>query len=147
VEEVPVMPGTVPLRLTLTSRLDELEPARRQVDAFLAPLDLAERTRYAVELVLEEAFMNVVMHAHGDRGVHPVGLSVHVGAESIVLAMEDDGRPFDPLPQRLRPVPTSLAEAAPGGLGLHFLRRYARALDYRRIDGRNRLSITIARTP
>jgi serine/threonine-protein kinase RsbW len=136
-----------PLHLTLSSRLEDLEPARRQVEAFLAPLDLPGRTRDAVELLLEEAFMNVVMHAHGDGGAHPVGLSVRAEPQSIVLELEDDGRPFDPGRQRPRPVPTSLAEATPGGLGLHFLQRYAHTLDHRRVDGRNRLTITIARTP
>ena len=51
--------SSAPLRLTLGNRLDELEPARQAIQAFLAPSALSPRTLYKLELVLEETFMNL----------------------------------------------------------------------------------------
>lgn len=99
-------------------------------------------------LVLEEALMNVAMH--GGQASAPgwaltVELSVQVGADTVTLELRDDGRPFDPrsLPAPQRPASIELAE--PGGLGVHLMRRFARSLEYRREDGRNVLTLAIAR--
>jgi len=48
------------LVLGLTSERQALEPARLAVHAFLQPHALSEATVFDVELVLEEALMNVV---------------------------------------------------------------------------------------
>jgi anti-sigma regulatory factor (Ser/Thr protein kinase) len=133
------------MHLSLASRLDDLEPARRRVASFLAPLGVSERTRYAVELVLEEAFTNIVTHAYTDSAAdHRIGLALRAAPGDLVLELEDDGQPFDPRRHHPRPTPTSLAEASPGGLGVSLMRRYARAVDYARVAGLNRLTITIA---
>jgi anti-sigma regulatory factor (Ser/Thr protein kinase) len=140
------MTAPASMHLSLASRLDDLEPARQQVEAFLAPLGVPARTRYAVELVLEEAFMNIVTHAYADGAAHHrIGLALRAEPEALVLELEDDGRPFDPRQHHARPTPASLAEAIPGGLGVALMRRHASAIDYARVDGCNRLTITIAR--
>ncbi len=136
------------VRLAVPGRLDALEPARQALIRALEHqrLQLSERTLYRLELVLEEVLMNV--QRHGFKG-DPERLStVDLGLAdaSVLLQFEDDGQPFDPTQPLPEPVST-LAESSDGGRGLRLLQRSASALDYERVDGRNRLRVVISLEP
>lgn len=132
-----------PLRLSLPTRLDALEPARLALLDYLAPLALSAKVLFKLELVLEETLMNATLHAFQDAGPHQIELTVWHQGEAIYLRFEDDGVAFDPRQAAEPLVPRSISEAAPGGLGLMLVRKQARAVDYARIDGRNVLTITL----
>jgi serine/threonine-protein kinase RsbW len=57
--------------------------------------------------------------------------------------MEDDGPDFDPLSALPPDLDASLEDRAIGGLGLHFIRKLAHDVCHARVDGRNRLSLTL----
>jgi sigma-B regulation protein RsbU (phosphoserine phosphatase) len=133
------------LRLDLASERQALEPARLAVHAFLQPHALSDATVFDVELVLEETLMNVVWHAYGGRPGQRIGLCVRLGADQVVIEIDDDGIAFDPLAARRPALPASISDARPGGLGLLLLRERAAAVDYRREGGRNHLRVAVAR--
>ncbi|MFY9509546.1 MAG: ATP-binding protein, partial [Rubrivivax sp.] len=126
------------------TRADALEPARLQLLAHLAPLELAAPRLGVVELVLEELFMNLVMHAHGDGAEHHVDLLVQADGSDVLLQFSDDGRPFDPGQHVQADRPATLAQARPGGLGLHLVRRFARSITHWRAEGRNHVQVRVA---
>jgi serine/threonine-protein kinase RsbW len=132
------------LRLALRNDPAVLEPARLAVLDFLAPLSLTAKVVYAIELVLEETLMNVVWHAYADHAPHTAQLTVSLEADAVVMVFEDEGIAFDPTQAPEAAAPTSLRDAQPGGLGLKLVRRMARSVGYQRLDGRNRLTITLA---
>ena len=137
--------GPPPLRLSVPNVLASVDAARLAFDAHLAGAEMSARARYRLELVLEEALMNRVWHAFPEGGVHDIDLSLALRAEALELVVEDSGIAFDPL-QAPPPAPaTSLAEARPGGLGLMLTRKAALSCAYERRDGRNRLTVLIAR--
>jgi serine/threonine-protein kinase RsbW len=133
------------VHLQALSRTEDLGPMRTAVMAFLAPHGLSERTLYDVDLVLEELFMNIVLHAHEDGLPHHVDLWVELETESVLLCFEDRGRPFDPAHRPEPARPASIAEARPGGLGLSLVRQRSTSMTYSRRDDRNQLSVTIRR--
>jgi len=135
----------VSLVLTLPGERQALEPARLAVRDFLAPHSLSAQALFNVELVLEEALMNVVWHALHSAPGHHIGLQVQVERDHIVVQVDDDGIAFDPLQAVALPRPASIADAQPGGLGLQLVRQRASSLAYARRDGRNCLRIGIAR--
>lgn len=139
-------PGAV-LQLEVPAERQALEPTRLAVLQFLEPWALGARTLFNVELVLEETLLNASLHAFEGPGPHAVSLQVQVLPESVVLQFEDEGRAFDPLQAAEPARPTSIAEAKTGGLGLMLVRKLARSVAYRRLDGRNRLKIAVARGP
>jgi anti-sigma regulatory factor (Ser/Thr protein kinase) len=144
----PRVRGSAPdavLRLHVPAERHALEPARLAVLHFLEPWALDARALFNIELVLEETLLNASLHAFDGPGPHNVDLRVQVQPDAVVLQFEDEGRPFDPLQAAEPRRPASLADAQPGGLGLMLVRRLARAVEYRRIDGRNLLTITVAR--
>ncbi|WP_341676913.1 ATP-binding protein [Niveibacterium sp. SC-1] len=134
-----------PLQLALSNTLDVLEPTRLAVNAYLAPYELGEGALYKVELVLEETLVNAIRHAFTDGAVHCIDLTVTVDADTVALRFEDDGIAFDPRLATEPVRPASIADASPGGLGLMLVRRAAKFIDHARSEGRNRLTIGIAR--
>lgn len=88
--------------------------------------------------------MNVIMHSGLTKEAAPIELMFvlhQLGDETQALVtVSDTGTRFDPLAVALRPQPTSLAEAEPGGLGLVILRSNAKHLSYRFENGRNHLT-------
>jgi anti-sigma regulatory factor (Ser/Thr protein kinase) len=101
------------------------------------PQALAER----LALCLHEALVNVINHGGASAAAVPVEVVLEVapGADSIEasVTVSDAGRPFDPLSTQQKPLPKTLDEALPGGLGLRMIRRCADRLGYRHEDGRN----------
>ena len=133
------------LKLRVPAERHALEPTRLAVLHFLEPWALGARTLFNVELALEETLLNAGLHAFDGPGPHAVALQVQVQPDAVQLQFEDEGRAFDPL-QAAEPVrPASIADAKPGGLGLMLVRKLARSIDYRRLDGRNLLTITVER--
>ncbi len=117
------------------------------VDMVAAALGLGEAADFALRLCVEEAAANVVMHgaadSDGDAGF--VALSVAAAQDVLRVTVEDRCGAFDPLHAPVPELPTNLGEARVGGLGIHLMRQYTRAMDYARVDGVNRLTLTIAR--
>ena len=117
------------------------------VDDIAAALMLPGPAEYALRLCVEEAVANVVMHgtacAEGDAG--EVGLRVKPGPDVLCVTVEDRCRPFDPLQVAAPERPADVASVRVGGLGVHLMRQYAQALGYERVDGVNRLTVTIGR--
>ncbi len=102
------------------------------------------RARYWVELVFEELVTNIVRYAYTDDRAHEIGVRLTCGDGRIVLAIEDDGRPFDPLKRPEPNRPASIEEATIGGLGIPLIRKAATGLRYERTaDGKNRLTVTL----
>jgi anti-sigma regulatory factor (Ser/Thr protein kinase) len=133
------------LVLEVSSQKEALEPARLAIQAFLSPFGPSERARFHVELVLEESLMNVIWHGFSDGDLHLITVRVAVSGEDIVLQFEDEGREFDPTQAPDPALPSTLAEATPGGLGLMLVRKFARSVQYRRVEAQNILTIRIAR--
>jgi phosphoserine phosphatase RsbU/P len=114
-----------------------LESACRQRDV---PEAMAER----LVLSLNEVLANVIRHGGANALSLPVLLHLEVVADTdggkASMTVSDAGIAFNPLSVAEKPLPKTLAEAAPGGLGLVMIRRFSDWLDYRHEDGRNHLT-------
>jgi serine/threonine-protein kinase RsbW len=121
-------------------------PARRdalpQVESFLAEVcaaaGLDRGMCLRVTLVVEELFTNTVVHGHGADREAPVRLDCEVVPGHITLT----GPPHDPFAAVVRPDPDADVQDRPvGGLGVLLVSAMARHVEYRRADGRNRISL------
>ena len=96
-----------------------------------------------VELAVEEALMNVCLHAYGGGGGE---LSVRAGrtGEGFVVEVEDAGPPFDPTSAPMPDTSAPLEERPVGGLGVLLVRRVTDLVRWRREDGRNVLTLVFS---
>lgn len=142
------MLSIMPLHLSIEANAAALATAQRALTAHLEPLGLSTRDVYRVELLFEEVVMNTVLHGLGASPAgHTVEAEIEVSDAEIRLRFEDAGIAFDPTSAEVRPTRRSLDEdCLPGGLGLPLLRRFADEMAWQRVDGRNRLTLTLKRS-
>ena len=97
-------------------------------------------------LALEEAAANVINHAFGGtQPPHRLAVTLTIDADRVTAEITDNGKAFDPsaIPEPDCMLP--LAARDPGGLGIHLIRKLMDRVDYRRLDGENRLRLERAR--
>jgi anti-sigma regulatory factor (Ser/Thr protein kinase) len=104
-----------------------------------------------LELCLNEVLANLVEHGGEPVARHPIRLELdpieRSGGSGARLVISDAGLPFDPGQARLKPLPGSLAEASPGGLGLRLVEALTDAMAYQVMHDRNELRIEMHWTP
>ena len=141
-------PSAVPsdaLRLVVANELSALASASEAACRYLEGRSVSAKALYAVDLVIEEALMNVILHAFDGDGPHGIDLSVWVEPDHVIVQVCDDGKEFDLASREPRRPPSSIAEAVPGGLGLHLMQRLGQSVSHRRAAGRNYLTVAVAR--
>jgi anti-sigma regulatory factor (Ser/Thr protein kinase) len=122
-----------------------LEARLRELRAFLEARNIGARGLYRAELAFEELVINVIRHAYRDReiGRYPIEVGVSVRGEAILIHVEDEGPPFNPLLVPVPAAPLRIEDSGIGGFGLPLVRFAATQMEYERVAGRNRLSVTI----
>ncbi len=123
----------------------ELSRGLSELGVALDSAGVGPRGRFQSELVFEEMVTNVIRYGYDDEELHTVDVTVTVDGKDVVLVVSDDGKPFNPLDSTTPELPHSLAEAHVGGLGIMLVRKAAREMSYERRDGRNLLTVRIAR--
>ena len=131
-------------RLELDSRLDELTRAQPWIDTLADRHGLAPDTRFAMQLCLEEALANLVLHGYRNQPGHPIVVQCSIQGGRLLFTIDDQAPPFappDPAPADERRTPATLESMEPGGNGIRLMRRFAASLAYETLPGGNRLTI------
>jgi serine/threonine-protein kinase RsbW len=127
-------------RLLLHRDLAELERLAIWLEGWVMR-DLSASLSFAVQVCLEEAVANIIMYSTTKDDRLEIVVEVERSDQSLVAQIEDNGSAFDPTQVPRPPIPTSLAEAKVGNLGIHLMRSFASGLHYERRDCRNRLTM------
>jgi len=127
----------------IANRISELRPLSTWAVAVARELGCPEDRCFDVDLCLNEAVSNVIRHAYDDRESHEIVVELAREPDALVMGIEDDGRPFDPLSISMT-CAASLEDAQPGGRGIMLLRGAADSTGYERRGGRNRLTARFA---
>ena len=98
-------------------------------------LGLAEDTEFALNLCLEELFINAVQHGRANLAT----ISIWAEADGVRLEFVDDGGPFNPGDAPAKRISGPGEDFEIGGFGAGLLHKFSRRMSYRRSDGRNRL--------
>lgn len=146
------------LRMIFENRLEQLNHLMTVTRAYLEPYELEGKTRFAVELILEEAVVNVITHGFKgggeekedpaiprspDKDLDLITVNLNVAGQEVHLQVEDQGRPFNPLSVPRLDVGQPLMERLEGGLGIHLVRQMMNSMAYRREGERNIFEIWI----
>jgi anti-sigma regulatory factor (Ser/Thr protein kinase) len=93
--------------------------------------------------VIEELLTNIIKYGYkgGARGV--VEVSIHPNRKSLRLEFSDNAMAFDPTSLEKKAVADSVENLKIGGLGLIIVSKSCRRMKYKRLQGRNNLSLTI----
>ena len=131
-------------RLELDSQLGDLSRVPPWVEELADRYGLAAETRYAINLCLEEALANVVLHGYGSEPGHPIRVETSVAGGSLFFSIEDQAPPYAPLDPGARggsQSPANLETMQVGGNGIRLLYRFAGSVSYQPLLGGNRLTL------
>jgi anti-sigma regulatory factor (Ser/Thr protein kinase) len=127
-------------RIALGRGIAGLEAAQDHLTQFLRSAGCHKRILYRAEIVVKETVANI--RQHGERADRPARawLEAWIGDQRAVIAVEDDGPPFDPM-RLMKAPPNGSADA---GRGMRVIRRNTDDVRYIRTQtGRNRLELHI----
>lgn len=127
---------SVGLSLRLAPEIKALAAAQRDLAEMLAAGGCGGELRFRVELVVEEALMNLIRHGRPRRAV----VTLEAGGGHACLVLRDDGPPFDPLAAPAHAL-GGARDGVDGGFGLHLIRRNADRAGYAREGRQNVLRL------
>lgn len=129
------------MEIVLTSQPGDKQRLLAALEAFVRQHHLPAAVRQAADLALEEHLTNIARYAYEDPLVHQIMVRLDLSEGYLLVEVEDDGKPFNPL--QMAEVDTSIPlDVKPvGGLGIHLIRHFMDDVKYRREGERNVLSM------
>jgi serine/threonine-protein kinase RsbW len=124
-----------------------LEQFREFVLAEAQACGLPQAMSPKLDLVLEEALVNVINYAYPDgQGMVDVAcyLAGDGGQQQICVRIEDSGPAFDPFAREDPDVKAAVEERSVGGLGIYFIKEMADEVCYVREGDKNVLTFCFA---
>jgi len=134
------MPNSNTIRLVLRNDLTELKRLAGWIEDWSQDR-MSPDLSFAVQLCLEEAVANVMMHRAGNDDRVEIAIELERNGDTLVACIEDSGPPFDPTQVPPPPLTPSLEEVNIGELGIQLMRSFANGMHYQRRHGRNRLTL------
>ena len=131
------------LSISFANDMKELTHVLQVVNVFLEPRELQSKLVYAVNLILEEILMNIIKYGYEDEESHEIEVQIEVEQEEVALTVIDDGKEFNPLTIPRPDHSKSAMDRLEEGLGLQFVRHMRNAMEYRREENKNILTIWI----
>ena len=108
---------------------------------FCAANDVSHDASLRLCLLLEEMFINVATYAYPEGTCGWVDVTFGCREQHVIITIEDEGAPFDPVARQLPDLTVGVDEREIGGLGIVLIRELADKVDYRYANGRNRLQV------
>ena len=123
----------------LKSKLSELKTLCRHLEDCGNMLELPQKCLFEINLGLDELFTNIISYGFEDELEHQIKFSLAKDRETLVVQVEDDGIPFNPLEVAGPEVSQDLDSINIGGLGIHLIRKMMDDIDYQRVEGKNKV--------
>lgn len=132
--------------LVLRNDFQELKRLAPWIEDAVERASLDAATSFAIQLCLDEAVANVIMHGKVQGKASRIVVKLQRIRDKFVLEVEDDGAPFDPTGVAPAKAAETLETTSIGGLGVHLMRTFSASMHYERVADQNRLSLTFPAT-
>lgn len=112
------------------------------IDEELEAVDCPMLTQTAIDIAVEELFVNIASYAY-DTGIGTAVVQVTVNEEplSVEITFIDNGRQYDPLAKADPDTTLSAGQRKKGGLGIFMVKKSMDDVIYEYKDGKNILTI------
>ena len=127
--------------IVLVNDISEITRLNAFIEEIGKEFSLAPDVIFNMNLVLEEAVVNIINYAYPKEEHETIYLSAKMQDESIILILTDTGKEFDPTVAPEADVTLSADERQIGGLGIFLIRQIMNEVKYERIDGKNVLTL------
>jgi anti-sigma regulatory factor (Ser/Thr protein kinase) len=124
-------------RQSFPTKPGELRRLSAWVRSCAATSGIKEEVAYRMELCVNEAAANIIFHGAASE----LMVEFEDVGDRARLTISDEAAPFDPLQHPPMRAFTSIEDAPTRGFGIHLLRSFASAIEYRREANRNVLTL------
>ena len=127
--------------IILANDISELSKLHAFIEGVGEDFLLTPDVVFNLDLVIEEAVVNIINYAYPKEEHQYIYLSAHVHEGSIVFVLTDTGKEFDPTLAPEADITLSANEREIGGLGIFLIRQIMNEVRYQRIEGKNVLTL------
>lgn len=127
--------------IILANNISEITRLYEFIEELGNDFSLAPDIVFNLNLVLEEAVVNIINYAYPKEEHQSIYLSARMHEGSIVLVLTDTGKEFDPTAAPEADVTLSADDRQIGGLGIFLIRQIMNEVKYERIEGKNVLTL------
>jgi serine/threonine-protein kinase RsbW len=125
----------------LKNELSELKNLNRHLENLGRDIGLQADSILRINICLDELFTNIVSYGFKDDLEHIVKFTLNADDEFLIINIEDDGIPFNPLEKIDPDFPANVESANIGGLGILIIRKLIDNIAYVRTQGKNKLTM------
>ena len=127
--------------IILANDIAEIDRLNQFVEEVGEEFSLSADITFNLNLVLEEAVVNIINYAYPEGKHELIYLSAKVHNGSIVFVLTDTGKEFDPTMAKDADITLSAEDRPIGGLGIFLIRNIMNEVRYERIEGKNILTL------
>ena len=127
--------------LELKNSLSELSTLGSSLEQFGEALGLSSKILFEISLSIEELFSNIVSYGYTDDALHWIKVAISHEDEMLIIRLEDDGMPFDPLKAEAPDCECPIEQRKIGNLGIHLTKKFMDDMVYERRGHRNILTV------
>ncbi len=129
--------------LVIEAERKNLPKVQAFIDEQLEAVGCPVRTQTAIDIAVEELFVNIASYAYlPEIGIAVVQVTVHEEPLSVEITFIDHGKQYDPLAMEDPDTTLSVKERKKGGLGIFMVKKSMDNVTYEYKDGKNILTIT-----
>lgn len=128
-------------KLVIKNEISEIAKLSLFVEELSEELDLSPDLTFNLNLVLEEAVVNVINYAYPKNESQEISLSAQKIDNNLYFVLTDSGKEFDPTQVPDADISLSAEDRQIGGLGIFLIRQIMNKVEYQRIDGKNVLTL------
>jgi len=127
--------------MELKNSLSELSTLGSSLEQFGEALGLSSKILFEISLSIEELFSNIVSYGYTDDALHWIKVAISHEDEMLIIRLEDDGMPFDPLKAEAPDCECPIEQRKIGNLGIHLTKKFMDDMVYERRGHRNILIV------
>ena len=127
--------------IILANDISEISRLYEFVEELGNDFSLSPDIVFNLNLVLEEAVVNIINYAYPKEEHESIYLSARMHEGSIILVLTDTGKEFAPTAAPEADVTLSADDRQIGGLGIFLIRQIMNEVKYERIEGKNVLTL------
>lgn len=128
--------------LTVEAKRSNLLLIQSFIDEELEAADCPMSTQIAIDVAVEELFVNIASYAYGDKtGPATVQISIHEEPLSAEITLIDSGMKYDPLAKPDPDVTLAAKDRTKGGLGIFMVKNSMDDMKYEYKNGKNVLTL------
>ena len=127
--------------LELRNSLSEIDTLCRKLQQFCQSLGLSNKALFQICLAVEEIVSNTISYGYTDDAVHWIKIGISHNQGMLIIRLEDDGIPFDPLLAEEPDCECPVEERKVGNLGIHLCKKVMDEMIYERCGNKNVLTL------